>query len=418
MLAMPRRPTAFACLTIAFVLAASILLLPTPSPVRAETAGIIYVVDNSCCGGGRGGVIRVDPSQPNGSNQTVVSSGQSFASPFGIAVVPGVSIADAATVEGSTASFTVTLDPWSVLSIVVPYSTANGTASAGSDYVATNSAVTFNPGQISTTATVAGLGDTLDEPAETFSVTLQPPNGVGAVDGAASATIADDDPTATLAVFDASVVEGNSGTVTAVFAVTLSPPAGQAVTIDYATGNGSAQAGTDFQAANGTLTFQPGETSKSISVTVTGDATYEQNETFTLTLSNPTGGAANGRAQATGTISNDDPLLACTPRPRVVQTPVAGAGQLQVHVESTPLNSQQNNLLQELRFGNLDNATVTMNGQPVAAGQVVTLSQNTVGADFTVRRLAAGQPTTVHLTIVDGCGSWKTFVGGGEKAAF
>jgi len=89
-----------------------------------------------------------------------------------------------------------------------------------------------------------------------------------------------------------------------------------------------------------------------------------------------------------------------------------------MHVESTPLNTPANNPLQQLRFGTFQNATVTFNGQPITSGQIVTLPSGTHAVDFTVRRVTAGQPTTVPLTVVDGCGDWTTFVGGGAGAGF
>jgi hypothetical protein len=89
-----------------------------------------------------------------------------------------------------------------------------------------------------------------------------------------------------------------------------------------------------------------------------------------------------------------------------------------VHVASSPLNNQQPNALQQLKFGALQNAKVTYNGQQVNSNQTVTLPANATAADFTVERVTAGQPTTVPVTVVDGCGDWKTFVGGGASAGF
>src|SRR4029077_20082888 len=81
--------------------------------------------------------------------------------------------------------------------------------------------------------------------------------------------------------------------------------------VNYSTSNGTATAGSDYTAASGMLTFTPGQTSQPISVTVQGETVYEPNETFTVTLSNPTA-ATLGTFFATGTILNDDPLPAIT----------------------------------------------------------------------------------------------------------
>ena len=108
-----------------------------------------------------------------------------------------------------------------------------------------------------------------------------------------------------ISVADARVDEG-TGAVLA-FAVTLSRAASRTVTVDYATADGSAHAGVDYTAANGTLTFQPGASSQTIDVAVLDDSHDEAEETLTLTLSNASGGrVADG--EATGTIKNRDPL--------------------------------------------------------------------------------------------------------------
>jgi hypothetical protein len=108
-----------------------------------------------------------------------------------------------------------------------------------------------------------------------------------------------------LSISDATVTEGNAGTVTAVFTVTLSAVSVQTVTVSYATASGSATAGTDYVAASGTLTFAPGTTSQTVTVTVNGDTVPEANETFLVNLSSPTNATiADGQGQ--GTIVNDD----------------------------------------------------------------------------------------------------------------
>ena len=108
-----------------------------------------------------------------------------------------------------------------------------------------------------------------------------------------------------VSVADASVVEGDSGTTQLTFTVTLDTASDEVVSVGYVTSNGTATAGVDYTAGNGTITFAPGVLSQQISVTVTGDGTAETDETFTLTLSSPSGvTVADG--SATGTIVNDD----------------------------------------------------------------------------------------------------------------
>ena len=105
-----------------------------------------------------------------------------------------------------------------------------------------------------------------------------------------------------------SVTEGNTGTVAATFAVTLSAASTQTVTVTYATSNGTATAGSDYQAKSGTLTFAPGETSKPVTVLVNGDRVAEPNETFFVNLSGPTN-ATIGDGQGVGSILDDEPRI-------------------------------------------------------------------------------------------------------------
>jgi hypothetical protein len=90
----------------------------------------------------------------------------------------------------------------------------------------------------------------------------------------------------------------------------MSPASASTVTVDYATANVSATAGSDYTAASNTLTFAPGDVSTTVTVNVTGDTTYEPNETLTVGLSNPLGGLSKIIAPVgTGTITNDDKAL-------------------------------------------------------------------------------------------------------------
>ncbi len=109
----------------------------------------------------------------------------------------------------------------------------------------------------------------------------------------------------TLTITDATVAEGNSGTTAATFIVTLSPSSAQSVSVNYATANGTAAAGSDYMAAAGTLNFAPGETTKTFDVTVNGDTAIEPTETFTVQLTSPLN-AVIGDSTGLGTITNDD----------------------------------------------------------------------------------------------------------------
>jgi hypothetical protein len=102
----------------------------------------------------------------------------------------------------------------------------------------------------------------------------------------------------TVSINDVTVAEGSNGVVNAVFTVTLTAPRDVAVTVDYATQDGSAVSGQDYVATNGTVTFAPGETSQAIFVAVTGDGPVEADEQFTVVLSNPVNSFLN---RSTGT---------------------------------------------------------------------------------------------------------------------
>lgn len=113
-------------------------------------------------------------------------------------------------------------------------------------------------------------------------------------------------PTPSLSVADVRVTEGNAGTASVEVTVTLSTAAQQAVTVAYATADGSATvADGDYVAATGSLTFGAGETRKSFILQVRGDTKAEQDETFLVRLSNPSG-AVVGDGEATITVANDD----------------------------------------------------------------------------------------------------------------
>ena len=115
-----------------------------------------------------------------------------------------------------------------------------------------------------------------------------------------------EEPTVTsqLSVADATASEEDDATID--FVVTLNPAGEASITVDYATSNGTANAGSDYTAQSGTLTFTAGETSQTVTVAIIDDSTEENDETLTLTLSNPSG-AEISDGQATGTITDSEP---------------------------------------------------------------------------------------------------------------
>jgi len=208
-------------------------------------------------------------------------------------------------------AFTVTLSAMSGQDVVVHYSTANGTATAGQDYVAqSNGTLTIPAGQLTGTIDVALLDDTADEPDETFTVTLSTPTGATLAAGqeVGTGTILDNDSTPTLSISNASVQEGNSGTTDLVFTVMLSAVSNQDVSVSFVTQDQTASDSSDYDAANGTLTILAGQTTGTITVKVRGDGAVEPNETFRVDLSDATN-ASIAVGSATGTITNDDSVV-------------------------------------------------------------------------------------------------------------
>lgn len=207
--------------------------------------------------------------------------------------------------SGTTAFlFEVSLSPASTQVTTVQYTTANGTATAGSDYTATSGTLTFEAGQTSQSITVNVSGDTTQEADETFYVNLSTPSGASLADAQGLGTINNDD-YPSLSINDVSLAEGDSGTTYFSFTVGLSYASLGTVSVNYATANGTATAGSDYTATSGTLSFSPGQTSKGITVAVQGDRTEEANETFFVNLST-TSGASLADSQGQGTILNDE----------------------------------------------------------------------------------------------------------------
>ena len=216
--------------------------------------------------------------------------------------IPGVSVSDASVGEAaSTATFTVTLSIPAVETVTVGYATADGTATAGLDYVAASGTLTFAPGEVTNSVVVAVSDDLQDESDEQFALTLSDPVNAVVGDGEGIGTIVDDDIPA-LSVSDASVSEDAPN---ATFTVTLSMAAVETVSVNYATADGTATAGADYVATSGTLTFAPGDLTKSVVVTVSGDLQDEPEEQFAVNLTDPAN-ASIGAGQGIGTIVDDD----------------------------------------------------------------------------------------------------------------
>ncbi|MFB8791963.1 MAG: Calx-beta domain-containing protein [Potamolinea sp.] len=246
----------------------------------------------------------------NPSNATITKN-QGIATILNDDSLPKISISDLTLTEGnngtSNAFFTVNLSNPSSQKVTVNYTTADGTATGGSDYTALTGILSFNPGVTSQTVTVAVNGDTTFESNETFLVNLSNPSNATITKNQGLGTILNDDSLPKISISDLTLTEGNNGTSNAFFTVNLSNPSSQKVTVNYTTADGTATGGSDYTALTGILSFNPGVTSQTVTVAVNGDTTFESNETFLVNLSNPSN-ATITKNQGLGTIINDDSL--------------------------------------------------------------------------------------------------------------
>jgi hypothetical protein len=194
--------------------------------------------------------------------------------------------------------------------VSVDYQTSDASATAGSDYTAAGGTLNWAAGDSADkTFTVPVTWDGRAEGTEAISLGLTNPGG-GADLGpntAAVIRIGDDGASGALALSSNAYSVGEADSVVTITARRSGGSLGGPVTVDYATSQGTATAGSDFTATSGTLTFGPGEAAKSFTVHVTNDAVHDGSETFQVTLSNAGGGASLGSpAGATVTIADDD----------------------------------------------------------------------------------------------------------------
>jgi len=254
-------------------------------------------------------------------------------------IAPSLAINDVSANEGDSGTtdftFTVTKTGGTEVDSTVNFATADGTTDAATggsgscnagsgtpDYLSQNGTLTLLAADPSKTITVKVCGDTVYELNQTFFVNLSTATESSISDNQGLGTIANDDAKPTLAIADLALPEGNSGTKDFVFNVTKAGATEVNVTVDFVTADGGpvpassgAACGTtgtpDYFTGNGTLTFNPADTTMSITVRVCGETVYEKNQTFLVNLSNETH-ATFSDSQALGTINNDDaaPTLA------------------------------------------------------------------------------------------------------------
>jgi len=264
----------------------------------------------------------VTPKNANGTGSAAESAINStaVAGPTVSLSVSPSSIAEAA----GTATVTATLSSAASTSTSVNLSTSGSTASGGGeDFNLSNGTITIVAGQTTGTVVLTAVQDTLDESNETVVLNI---SNVSGGDGATengtqqvTVTITDDDPEPSLSIADVSQSETDSNN-NMTFTISLSAASGKTVSVDVNTSAGSATAGEDYAENGTTLTFTPGQTSKTFDVLIGGDNDVEPDEYFDVTLSSPVN-ATIADGSATGIIQNDEDSIAPTVSSIVRQTP-------------------------------------------------------------------------------------------------
>ena len=228
------------------------------------------------------------------------------------AQTPSITVHDVLVTEGNAgttqATFSVSLSGAAAQTVTCSFTTADGTATAGSDYVANSGALSFAPGEVEKSVVVLVNGDTVDEAQETFFLDISNVQNATVNTSRGTGFIVDDDGP-TISINDVSVTEGNAGTKTATFTLTLSAASVEAIAVRATTTAGTATASSDYNSINTVAIFQPGTVTRTVDVVVIGDTNMEADETFSVNLSEPFGTTiADGNGL--GTILDDDFLLA------------------------------------------------------------------------------------------------------------
>ncbi|MEC5388368.1 Calx-beta domain-containing protein, partial [Uliginosibacterium sp. H3] len=274
--------------------------LATLDDALADSGETIIVSLGSITGGG----FEAIAANPSSNSVTTTISDEATPDTVLVSIAGPASVTEGAT----TTNYTVSLGQAAATAVTVNLTYSGTATGGGSDYTGVVS-VTIPAGATSATFTLPTTNDVFDEPDETVVITLGSISGGGfeaiAANPAANSvttTIVDNDPTPSLVINDVTV---NEAAGTATFTVTLSAASGQVVTVNYATGGGTATAGSDYTAVSGTLTFAAGTTTQTITVPITNDLAIESSETFNVTLSGATN-ATIADNTGVGTITDND----------------------------------------------------------------------------------------------------------------
>ena len=246
-------------------------------------------------------------------------------------------------IEGDTLMVTVDRSGASTGSVSVDYTTTSGSAVDGSDYAGSSGTLTFAPGEVRKVVAIPIALDTAADSGELFTFNLSNPSArsVLGID-VSNITVTENAGTLSIDPSDSSADE-DSGSAT----ITVVRSGGQngSVSVDIGTSDASAFAGSDYTTTSTTLTFLEGETSKTFSVALLDDGNFELPETFSATLSNPTGGASIGNATGSVLILDDD---------------VTGPGLISLVPFTLTVNETDGTAEFEVKRSNGDDGTVTV----------------------------------------------------------
>ena len=305
-----------------------------------------------------------------------------------------VAVGDTFVEEGdtgtSTATFTVRLESASTVPVVVSYQTVAVTAQAGTDFAPQAGTLTFAPGERERTVEIPVFGDAADEANESLKLVLTPFGDTVIADGTGALVILDDDAPRVRAN-GTTVTEGDSGTTDAVFGVTIETdggPTAAPVAVHFAPIAGTASAGSDFVAAQGTVTFpagSPSGTTLTARVPVVGDTVDEPDEMFTLALDGQNEADVTG-AFPTALIEDDDGISTARPVELSHGTTVRG----DLAPFGGPGLSRDFYLLQQ---------------HPEASYELVVDEASGDAAPLTVQRIAADGSTVLQSAVPVGTGT-------------
>lgn len=322
--------------------------------------------------------------------------------------------------NGGTATLTVSRTGGSDGAVSVNYTLSGGTATGGAacggsvDYVNTGGTVNFANGETSKTILVTVCNDTVFEGDETFNASLSGATG-GATIGSpstATVTITDDkgQPTVQFSSATYSTAETLSqlGGPGATITVTLSGASQSAVTVNYATSNGTATggaactAGVDYISTSGTLTFNPGETSKTFFVNTCGDTDVEGNETVNLTLSSPVGATLGTPNTAVLTITdNDNPPTGPVTVTATAGTATATYNTLTEAVTAINAGTHQGAITVSVNQNTTEPASVVLNGSGAGSANYTSVSIRPGADDVTVSGASAQGRGLIELNGAD-----------------